>query len=92
MSGFGVLADVLVILFSVRTASYDIRFQGPSLHGRWGQRMCHFDDRLAMDLRDLEIPLLSYSGVRLHSRNDWRADPNYRRSRGVQKDVSLTTR
>ena len=35
---------------SDRTASSDFCFQGPSLHGRCGQRMYEFDDRLELAL------------------------------------------
>jgi hypothetical protein len=52
---FGGLAAVPVMAFSLGTQSHDFRFQGPSVHGRCGQRMCHFDDRLQADLADLPV-------------------------------------
>ena len=48
------------------TESHDFRFQ-VRVHGRCGQRMCHFDDSLQVDLGELPVRFVGYSGVRLRS-------------------------
>jgi len=53
--------------FSANTASLDFRVHGRSLGSGDGLQMCQSDDRLAMDLRNLGIPFLGYSGMRLRS-------------------------